>query len=88
MRRLLLAAALALAACSSDGQDPAQNGTPDAGMTGGADAAPTGTIALTSWVDQMTSMEGDEAIPDTVDDKIGIVIDTDDPAAFDSFFAE
>ena len=90
MRRLLLlgCAALFAAACRSEMQDPVQGGTPDAGMVGDPDAAPTGSIALGSWVEAMTATEGDDAIPDTVDDKVGIVIDTDDPAAFDSFFQE
>jgi len=48
---------------------------------------PVQKVALKDWVDQMLAGSGDaEALPDTVADKPAIVIDTDDPAAFDDLF--
>lgn len=51
------------------------------------DAAPA-PIQLTEWVTSMTDVTRDDALPDSVDDKVGVVVDTDDPAAFDSFLVE
>jgi hypothetical protein len=73
-RLLALAAALFIAACA--GEDP-----PELSM---AEADPT-PIDLRDWVESMVS-SGEGANPDTVNDKPGIVIDTDDPTAFDEFF--
>ena len=73
-----LLASLLLGAC---GDSQPQTSEPDAGPVGG-------TIALVDWVTSMTDQTGDEAAPDTVDDKVGILILTEDPAAFDSYLVE
>lgn len=79
LRRTVLAAALALAACGESSE--VTPGTPDAGT-------PANGIQLVDWVTSMTDRTTDEAEPDTVDDKPAIVIDTDDPGAFDGFVME
>jgi hypothetical protein len=79
MRTLALGALLALGACSSDGAPAQPSPTPDAGPVA------TG-VPLLEWVTEMTSQTADDAIPDTVEDKV--VVDTDDPAAFDSFLPQ
>ncbi len=72
MRRLLLlvAGAMVAAACSSD--------------AGPTEPEPM-SIPLVTWVSELADMTTDDSEPDTVDDKVGVVTDTDDPAAFDNF---
>jgi len=72
MRRILLAAlVVAGAACSSDGAPTPTGPTP---------------VPILSWVTEMVDQTADDAMPDTVEDKV--IADTDDPAAFDSFLVE
>jgi hypothetical protein len=66
---LLLVAGAMLAAACSSDSGPAQ---PE-------------PIALVTWVGELAGQTADDTQPDTVDDKVGVVTDTDDPAAFDSF---
>lgn len=85
MRNLLSAALLVscLAGCGGDEAPVTPGGTPDAG------GPTTSMIPLTEWVTSMTSTTDDEtALPDDVEGKVGVVIDTEDPAAFDSFLVE
>jgi len=43
-----------------------------------------GRVALVDWVDDLAdNHNGDSDQPDTVEDKVAIIIDTEDPAAFD-----
>ncbi|HET6151084.1 MAG TPA: hypothetical protein VFH68_26345 [Polyangia bacterium] len=54
-----------------------------AGGAGGAGGGP-GKVPLVDWVtDLAVSYAPDTTPPDTVEDKVDIVIDTSDPAAFD-----
>jgi hypothetical protein len=81
MRRLLrtaLAATMLLHAACSDDSPATPGGTPDAN--------PGGSIALIDWVGSMTADSSDDAVPDTVEDKLGILIDSDDPEAFNAMF--
>jgi hypothetical protein len=71
-----------LAACGGGDEAPVTPGTPDAG------GPTTNMIPLTEWVTSMTDTTNEEALPDSVDDKVGVVTDTDDPAAFDAFLVE
>ncbi|MET0343568.1 MAG: hypothetical protein ABW252_21330 [Polyangiales bacterium] len=84
MRRALAVLLLALVACddaSADTNAPPPGGPPP--VADAPSAATASSIPLTAWVDKMV---GNEVDFDTVDDKIGVVIDTDDDAAFDKFF--
>lgn len=84
LRGLALALTLGAAACGSS----SDNGAPDAGPAGGADAAGstdagTAGIALLDWVtDIVEHRAGDEAEPDTVLDKK--VVDSEDEHLFDA----
>jgi hypothetical protein len=83
-RGFALLFAVFIAAC---GDDPAPiEPTPDANVTT-PDAPPT-AVQLRDWVGTMTSSSADDAVADTVEDKVGIVVDTDDPAAFDDLLVE
>lgn len=73
-RLLALATALFLSACI--GEEPPELDEEEAATT---------AIELRDWVDSMVS-SGESAEPDTVEDKLGIVIDTNDPTAFDELF--
>jgi len=67
------------------GSGPASSvgGAPGSGATGGAGGGPM-KVALVDWVtDLAVSYAPDTTPPDTVEDKVDIVIDTSDPAAFD-----
>jgi hypothetical protein len=75
MKPLALAAALFISACIGE------DGAPELSEE---EAAPT-AIELRDWVDSMVG-SGESAEPDTVEDKLGIVIDTNDPTAFDELF--
>lgn len=75
---LLLVVALLLTACT--GED-----SPDEPEPGDGDG--TTSVQLRDWVEAMISA-GDDAEPDTVEDKLAIVEDTDDPAAFDHLLEE
>jgi hypothetical protein len=66
-----------------------------AGCNGGGGGSMTGPgngpmkIALVAWVsDLAVNYAPDTHPPDTVDDKVDIVIDTSDPAAFDGLLAQ
>ncbi|HEX2659285.1 MAG TPA: hypothetical protein VHU40_13470 [Polyangia bacterium] len=60
------------------GGNPGTAGAPGAGGAGGAAGVP-----LVDWVTDLTANHTDEiSPPDTVEDKV--IIDTSDPAAFDS----
>lgn len=76
-----------LAACENNHPGPgAQPGTggAGAGSSGSGGAGGDGRIPLVDWVDDLAeNHNGDTDQPDTVEDKLAIVIDTDDPAAFD-----
>ncbi len=75
---LVLGAAVALAGC---------NGGGGGGMTGPGGGAMK--VPLVDWVsDLAVNYAPDTHPPDTVDDKVDIVIDTDDPAAFDGLLAQ
>ena len=89
----LLAAASLVGACDSGtklvggygGAGPAAGGeSGTAGAGGGADGAGGAAgITLVDWVTDLTANHTDEvSLPDTVEDKV--IIDTSDPAAFDS----
>jgi hypothetical protein len=69
--------AVVLAACGDEETEAPVAAPPDTGAV-----APGPTVPLSAWVDKMVA---DEEQPDTVDDKIGVVIDTDDQTAFDKF---
>ena len=97
MRSFLLATSLAVAlGCGvskpSATADGGAQGTGGAGGQGGgggaggqpADGGSDAGFTLVNWVNDLTQNHNNETdMPDTVDDKVGIVIDTDDPAAFD-----
>ena len=56
-------------------------GTGGAAGTGGGG---TGGVTLVGWVDDLVENHTTAtSAPDTVEDKLSIIIDTDDPAAFD-----
>ncbi len=66
-----------------------------AGCNGGGSGATTGPgsgpmkIALVAWVSDLAiNYAPDTHPPDTVDDKVDIVVDTSDPAAFDGLLAQ
>jgi hypothetical protein len=64
----MFASALAMAACTHDGNEP------------GTDPGPgPGTLSVIEWANDMAVATE----PDTVKDKLAIVVDTDDPRAFD-----
>jgi hypothetical protein len=87
-RCMTLAAVLLAAACGDDDAPvPAVTTAPDAGAPAGGGAVPdAGPVAvpLTAWVHDLVSGFGPMSEPDTVDDKV--IMDTDDPAAFDPLF--
>ncbi|HVR62959.1 MAG TPA: hypothetical protein VMU50_13740 [Polyangia bacterium] len=57
----------------------------DAGTDTGADAG----LTLVNWVNDLTQNHNNEMdMPDTVDDKVGTIIDTDDPTAFDTLLGK
>jgi len=88
LRSLALAAAVA-AGCGGGGggQKPgADAGTGGGGSGGmsGPDGGGTGGLTLVGWVDDLVSAHTDEtSASDTVEDKVGVITDTSDPAAFD-----
>jgi hypothetical protein len=99
MKRVMITVALmlapALVGCGG-GEDKPMPVLPDSGAPtippgamppdgGAGEAGPT--IPLSTWVHAMVKEGGEDGtgMADTVDDKIGVVIDTDDPAAFDEF---
>ena len=47
---------------------------------------PQAAIPLLEWVTDLAAQTTDLAVPDTVEDKV--IIDTDDPAAFDAFLTQ
>jgi hypothetical protein len=52
--------------------------------SGGAGAGGAGGVTLVGWVDDLAEQHTNATDPpDTVEDKVGVIIDTDDPAAFD-----
>ena len=70
---VLGAAATALLGCSSA-----------SGQSGG-----TAGITLVGWVDDLAEQHTNAVDPpDTVEDKVGVIIDTDDPAAFDPLLSK
>jgi hypothetical protein len=74
---------VAMAGCGGGGGGPPAmaGGT---GGTGGAGGAGPMKVQLVDWVtDLAVSYAPDTSPPDTVEDKVDIVIDTSDPAAFD-----
>lgn len=79
--------AVALVVAGACGDSGSALTTPDGGSTPTPDAPPS-SIALKDWVTSMTDTTSDQALPDDVDSKIGVVVDTDDPAAFDSFLTQ
>jgi hypothetical protein len=91
LRALALAAALAGAAgCGGGGggQKPAADagagGAGGGGAGGSPDGGGTGGVTLVGWVDDLVTAHSDEtSASDTVEDKVGVIMDTDDPAAFD-----
>ena len=98
MKRIVLLVSLlsapALVGCG--GEDKPTPALPDSGAPGvpPGSTAPDGgagdtgpSIPLSDWVHAMVTEGQDDGNgpADTVDDKIGIVKDTDDPAAFDEF---
>ena len=84
LRQWALAVALTLGGCGDDGGS--NTPTPDAGPSGGADAATAG-IPLLVWVDDLVEHRtSDEAEPDTVDDKV--VIDNEDPELFNHWLVQ
>jgi hypothetical protein len=83
--RLALAAALAsaLLGCGGGGGQRSTGGAGGAGGTGGA-GGQDGGVTLVGWVDDLAEQHTNATDPpDTVEDKVGVIIDTDDPAAFD-----
>jgi hypothetical protein len=78
IRYVALAAALLMAACVGGGGDGTDGPDPEPNPDG---------IPLEEWVDAMVTA-GENSLPDTVEDKLGIVIDTDDPHAFDFLLTE
>jgi hypothetical protein len=96
MKRLMLVSlmlASSLVGCGGREDEPAPM-LPDSGAPtmppgsmpdGGGDAGPS--IPLSTWLRAMVDEGGDDGngMPDTVEDKIGVVKDTDDPSAFDEF---
>ncbi len=90
MMLLSLLLAPALVGCGDEETPPApslpDSGTPPTTPVPDAGAPDSGpSIPLQNWVRAMVTEGGDDGngMADTVDDKIGIVKDTDDPAAFD-----
>jgi hypothetical protein len=96
LRSLALAAAVAGAAatvaCGGGGQKPGADGGGSGGNGGnggnggmaGPDGGGTGGLTLVGWVDDLVSAHTDEtSASDTVEDKVGVITDTSDPAAFD-----
>ena len=86
LKQLVSVAALAaavggvMAGCGGAGGGPPGV----AGGTGGSGGAGPMKVALVDWVtDLAVSYAPDTTPPDTVADKVDIVIDTSDPAAFD-----
>jgi hypothetical protein len=67
---LMIASALVIAACTDHAKG-------DGGGSGGGSG--DGTLSVIDWANDMAT----RAEPDTIQDKFAIVIDTDDPAAFD-----
>jgi hypothetical protein len=95
-RPLVLALAVALSACEGAGDNDVPMGgdppppdqeedagtTPEPGQDAGVVDAP---IPIELWVhDLIENHSGDEALPDTVDDKN--IKDNEDPALFDAYF--
>lgn len=75
---LVLAVALFLAtSCAVD------DGEPDDEPVTEPEPPPEEGILLTDWVEAMIA---DESAPDTVNDKPAIVINVEDPDAFDGYF--
>jgi hypothetical protein len=80
LRNLALAGALAATAGCGGGGGKRVDVT---GRDAGADGGP-GVITLVGWVDDLVMAHTDEtSAGDTVDDKVGVIMDTEDPAAFD-----
>lgn len=86
-------AAAALAGCNSDSGGAGANPPADAGAVvadGGVGPATDAVarVRLIDWVDDLVSnYTAGGRPPDTVEDKVDIIIDTDDPAAFDKVLA-
>ena len=58
-------------------------GTGGAGGSAGGQGGGAG-VTLVGWVDDLAEVHTNATdAPDTVEDKVGVIIDTDDPAAFD-----
>lgn len=56
---------------------------------GGQAGGGTGGVTLVGWVDDLVENQTTAtSAPDTVDDKVGIIIDTDDPGAFDPLLSK
>src|SRR5262245_53522069 len=56
------------------------------GSTGGQGG---GVITLVGWVDDLAEQHTNATDPpDTVEDKVGVIVDTDDPAAFDPLLSK
>ena len=101
---LVLAASLAVAlGCGQSKPKATADGGPGPGGTGGAggqagtggaggqpgDAGADAGLTLVNWVDDLTKNHNNEIdLPDSVEDKAGTIIDTDDPAAFDSLLSK
>ena len=90
LKAVALAAMLfPLVACDSGGGAPKSqtavgtggvSGSSSGGAVGGGD----GRVPLVNWVDDLAENHNVQTDPpDTVEDKVAIIIDTEDPAAFD-----
>src|SRR5262245_31595845 len=97
LKSLVLATALAsVVGCGGGGGGQAMGGRGGGGGLGGGAGAQgtggaagaggggTGGITLVGWVDALADNHTNATDPpDTVEDKVGVIIDTSDPAAFD-----
>jgi hypothetical protein len=64
----------------------AAGATGTGGSTGGQGG---GVITLVGWVDDLAEQHTNAtSAPDTVEDKVGVIVDTDDPAAFDPLLSK
>jgi hypothetical protein len=62
---------------------------PGAGGAGGGGGGGVARIKVEDWIDDLAiNYSTPVAAPDTVEDKVSIIIDTDDPAAFDPLLAK